>query len=100
MYRNRHQRNIVPRRLNSSFRFIAPRATYILAFALLFLALSHSSTSTTPFANDDGAASDIIITRRVWLLWIMDIPTITMRTRPLFLSAQMQDTDAPASKRM
>lgn len=62
-----------PRDVHSCFRVIISRP-----FSLLYV--------NYPLRNDDGAASDIIITRRVWLLWIMDIPTITMRTRPLFLS--------------
>lgn len=59
-----------------------------------YFSLSFPSHAGHPLCNDDRVALDIIITRRIRLLWIMDIPTITMRTRLPPPAARMQDADA------
>lgn len=56
--------------------------------------------SDHPLYNDDGVAFDIIITRRVRLLQIMDIPTITKRRDRPLPAAQMRDADSRMCKRM
>lgn len=53
-----------------------------------------------PLYNDDGVASDIIITRRVWPLRVMDIPTVTKRCDCSLPAAQMRNADSRMCKRM